>query len=155
LIVSVRIVNYSIEIDFDMLEHLEGTEDVAMPQIALHPFQLLIQILQRWCGGQAFGHLPHGGDAHGGDAHGNMEPVQHLLCLGTQVALQIAHGLTAIREKGDGLIHHERTLYILKQLDSHHFTHSHARLETEVETQGIVVKCTRKRPACVKPGWRP
>jgi hypothetical protein len=50
---------------------------------------------------------PFGRLLEDGPAHGYMELIQQMLCLGTEIQLEVAHGLATVREEGELLIHLE------------------------------------------------
>jgi hypothetical protein len=94
----------------DVLDGLQGAEDVAVPEKPRQPLQLgadlgggvgrrcgrELRIRRRW--GQGLDHV-----GHDGDSHGDVEPVEQVLDLRVEVTGQVTF-LTAVGEERDLLV---------------------------------------------------
>src|SRR6266568_9558366 len=92
-----------VEVDLKIVDRLQRTEDVAMPEEPLQPGQLLQRL-----GGQfrmlarteALDHL-----AHDRQPHRDVKPIDEMLGPRVQVERQVAYVLPAVRQEGDLLVH--------------------------------------------------
>ena len=81
------------EVHLQIPDHLQGAEDVAVPEEPLQPLEFLGDLHGR-VASEALGHLPHDGQTHG-----DVEPVDEVLGLGVEVERQLAHVASAREEQ--------------------------------------------------------
>jgi hypothetical protein len=71
-----------------------------VPKEPFHPLQFLLEFLAFVFDWHRFSHL-----TQHGEPHSDMKPVQNVRSKGTVTFCQIAHRVSSIREKCDGLVH--------------------------------------------------
>jgi hypothetical protein len=85
-----------------VLDNLEGPEEVAVPEEPLEPLELKGRFARQIAAAARAPPFDHLG--HDREAHSQVEPVEHVLGLGVQVERQLAHVLSAVGQEGDLLV---------------------------------------------------